>query len=231
MKFFPADLRGGAEFQRELAGRVREADDFGALEVVGGADVSYDRGSRVLFAAVVTLDADTGKVLEAGRFVGLAAAPYVPGFLSFREGPAVVHALSALSRLPDILFCDGHGRAHPRRFGLACHLGVALDLPTLGAAKSLLIGTHRDLPHRRGAEAPVQDGGDTIGAALRTKDGVRPIYISAGHRIGLPTAVRLALHWSRGYRVPEPTRQAHLEVNRLRAAGGAPQDRDAEDQP
>lgn len=219
MRFFPADLRGGAELQRELAGKVIEQDDFGPLEVIGGVDVSYDRGSQLLYAAVVTLNAQTGEVCEVGRFQGLATAPYVPGFLSFREGPAVIHALATLSRPPDLLFCDGHGRAHPRRFGLACHLGIALNLPTLGAAKSLLVGAHRDLPLARGKTVLLQDGGETIGLVLRTRDGVRPIYISVGHRISLSTAASLVLAWSKGYRIPEPTRLAHLEVNRLRRYG------------
>jgi deoxyribonuclease V len=137
--------------------------------------------------------------------------PYVPGFLSFREIPVLLAALAKLKALPDLLFCDGQGYAHPRRMGLATHLGIVLDRPTIGCAKSILIGTHGKLATEAGSWRPLIDqkqGGDRIGAALRTRDGVRPIYISQGHRVGFSTALRLTLSVTDGFRIPRPTRDA-----------------------
>jgi deoxyribonuclease V len=135
----------------------------------------------------------------------------VPGFLSFREIPVLLAALAKLKALPDLLFCDGQGYAHPRRMGLATHLGIVLDRPTIGCAKSILIGTHGKLAMEAGSWRPLIDqkqGGDRIGAALRTRDGVRPIYISQGHRVGFSTALRLTLSVTDGFRIPRPTRDA-----------------------
>lgn len=214
--FFPSTLEGAADLQRRLAGMVRTEDAFPPLQVIGGADLSYSREEKLLFAAVVTFDACRKTVLETATFVGPVTVPYVPGFLSFREGPGVLAALSRLSRLPDLLFCDGHGLAHPRRFGLACHLGVSLDLPTLGAAKSLLVGTYRDPQPDRGSASLLVHRNETIGLVLRTRDRVKPVFVSIGHRISLDTAARLVLEWSRRFRIPEPLRLAHREVSRLR---------------
>jgi deoxyribonuclease V len=215
-KFFPRELRGAAVLQRRLAGAVIEGDQFGEFRTIAGADVASDDGSGWLFAAVVVLDARTLAVLDIAHFAGPATAPYVPGFLSFREGPAVVAAFAQLRSAPDILVCDGHGRAHPRRFGLACHLGVALGLPTVGVGKSLLVGSHRELGPRRGATARLVDRGEVVGLALRTRARVRPVYVSVGHRVSLVAARRLILEWSPRYRVPTPVRCAHLEVSRMR---------------
>lgn len=145
--------------------------------------------------------------------------PYVPGLLSFREVPALLAALKKLKQMPDVIFCDAQGYAHPRRFGLACHLGVLLDRPTIGCAKSVLVGTHGTLGRKAGSWAPLVDeraGGETIGAALRTRDGVRPVYVSQGHRVGLETAIRLTLQVSDGYRIPRPTRDADHFVGEVK---------------
>jgi deoxyribonuclease V len=199
---------------------VSERDELpGRLGLVAGADVSYDRGSPVLFAAVVVLDADSLEVVEVAATTGRARFPYVPGYLSFRELPPLLEAFAKLRARPDLVICDAHGRAHPRRFGLACHLGVALELPAIGVAKSRLIGAHREPGPRRGAHAALRDGGEVIGEVVRTQPGVKPIYVSVGHRVSLPTARRLALRFAPRYRLPEPTRAAHAEVNRLRQAG------------
>jgi deoxyribonuclease V len=150
--------------------------------------------------------------------------PYVPGFLSFREIPVLLAALAKLPSVPDLLFCDGQGYAHPRRMGLATHLGIVLDVPTIGCAKSLLIGRHRALGKKAGSWMPLVDpdhDGERIGAALRTRDGVKPIYVSQGNRITLPTAMRLVLEVSSGYRIPRPTREADRftkEIKRKMAA-------------
>ncbi len=217
-QWFPPDLSRAAELQRMLAGRVVEEDALGPLRIVAGADLSYDRGERLLFAAVVAFDARTRERVATGRHVGPVTVPYVPGFLSFREGPAVIAALADLGLEPDLLLCDGQGRAHPRRLGLACHLGIALDLPTIGVAKSLLVGQHREPSPRRGAATRLLHRGEVVGLALRTRDGVRPVYVSVGHRVSLPSARRIVLSWARPFRLPEPLRAAHREVTRMRRA-------------
>lgn len=202
--------------QEQLRSRVIERDEIGPLRRIAGADVSYDRRSPVMYAAVVVVDARTGEVIERASAVRRVRFPYVPGFLSFRELPPLAEAFARLSAPPDVVLCDGHGRAHPRRFGLACHLGVALDLPAIGCAKSRLVGTHREPGLRRGSRTALRDGRETIGAVLRTRDGVKPIFVSIGHRVSLDGAVRIVLASCRGHRVPEPVRAAHEEVNRLR---------------
>jgi deoxyribonuclease V len=136
--------------------------------------------------------------------------PYAPGYLSFRETPALLAALAGLRRRPDLILCDGQGLAHPRRFGLASHLGVLLDVPTIGVAKSRLVGTHGPVPEARGAWVPLRDGAETIGAVLRTRAGARPVYVSVGHRVSLETAVETVLRCAPRYRLPEPVRRAHV---------------------
>lgn len=206
--------------QERLRDEVVEDDAFGEIRHVAGADVSYDRGSPVLFATVVVLDARTLEVVEASAVRAPARFPYVPGYLSFRELPAVVAAFRRLRIRPDLVLCDGQGRAHPRRFGLACHLGVRLDVPSIGCAKSRLVGEHRAVGARRGAHVRLLDAGEVIGEVVRTRGGVAPVYVSVGHRIRLETARRLVLRFARGFRVPEPLRAAHAEVNRRRAEPG-----------
>lgn len=194
---------------------------MGAVELIAGADVSYDRRAPHLFAAVVLWDPRRGEVVEVAGARAPARFPYVPGYLSFRELPAVLGAFASLRAAPQLIVADGQGLAHPRRFGLACHLGVLLDVPTIGCAKSRLIGTHREPGPRRGAHTRLLDGGECIGEAVRTRTGVKPVYVSVGHRVGLESARRWILRLAGRYRLPEPIRAAHREVNRLRreAAG------------
>ena len=204
--------------QEELRGRVEDRDRFGPVRTVAGVDVSYDRGKPDLFAAVVVLDADTLEVLEVAGERQAARFPYVPGYLSFRELPAVFDAWRKLERRPDLVICDAHGRAHPRRFGLACHLGVALDVPSIGCAKSRLTGSFREPGAKRGASTRLVDDGEVIGRVLRTREGTKPIFASVGHRVSLATAERQLLRLAPRYRLPEPIRAAHAMVNRLRRA-------------
>ncbi len=189
---------------------------------MAGADVSWDRKSprHEVYAAVVVLEFESLQVVEVAGVRARARFPYVPGYLSFREIPPLLAAFAKLEAVPDLIVCDGQGRAHPRRFGLACHLGVILDRPTLGCAKSRLIGEYREPGPRRGAHTRLLEGGEVIGEVVRTRSGVKPVFVSVGHRISLETARRTALRLAPRYRLPEPIRAAHQEVNRLRRLGG-----------
>jgi deoxyribonuclease V len=202
--------------QRELACRIDTQKPLGAYELVAGADISYSRYSSTLYAGVVVLRARDLALVESQAVVREATFPYVPGLLSFREAPAVLEALRCLHHEPDVVVLDGQGTAHPRRLGLACHVGLWLDRPTIGCAKSLLTGKCKSLGEGAGALAPLVDREETVGMAVRTKRRVRPVYVSAGHRIDLASAIRVVLSSCRGYRLPEPTRQAHLLVNAVR---------------
>lgn len=205
-----------ARLQARLRKRLRLRPPRRRVRWVAGADVAYDARRDRLFAAVVTCRLPRLDLVEISSSQGRASFPYVPGFLSFREAPLVLRAIRRLRRRPDLLLCDGQGLAHPRRFGLACHLGLLLGLPSIGVAKSILVGEHRPPGERRGSRAALRDRGEIVGAALRTRDGVRPVYVSPGHLCDLAWAVRRVLACCRGYRLPEPVRRAHHEVTRLR---------------
>ena len=186
--------------------------------LVAGADISYDKGSDKLFAGVVLLQLPELRPVEHTTIIERARFPYVPGLLSFREAPALLKVFRKLRRVPDVILIDGQGLAHPRRFGIACHLGLLLGVPTIGCAKSILCGGYEKLGLRRGAASPLVHKGETVGVALRTRRGVQPVFISVGSHIDLPNAVAMALRCSGKYRIPEPTRQAHILVNQLRRA-------------
>ena len=205
--------------QRELAGRVVLQDaTAGPVRLVVGVDVSCARFSPRVHAAVILYDLLDDTVVERASAHAAEAFPYVPGLLSFRELPVVLAAFRSLSAIPDVVLVDGQGIAHPRRLGIASHLGLWLDLPTIGCAKSRLCGEHDDPGGLRGAWTRLMDGAEEIGRVLRTRDRIRPLFVSPGHRVGLERAVQIVLACGRGYRLPEPTRQAHGESNRLREA-------------
>jgi deoxyribonuclease V len=185
-------------------------------------DVSYDKRSPWLFAAVVVIRLPGFHVVETAGVRAQARFPYVPGLLSFRESPAGLEAWEKLRTRPDCLICDGHGYAHPRRFGFACHFGLLVDLPTIGLAKSVLVGRFDPPGAARGSATDLTDAGEVIGAAVRTREGAEPVFVSVGHRIDLPRAVATVLACTAGYRLPEPARRAHALVNRLRESGGEP---------
>jgi deoxyribonuclease V len=200
--------REAVAVQRRLAVSVRVAPPRRRLRLVAGVDAAFSRDGRHCIGGVVLWDLKEGAVAERHVAFKRLAFPYVPGLLSFREAPALVAALRGLRRAPDILLCDGHGLAHPRRFGIACHLGVLADLPSVGCAKSRLTGSHGDPAVRRGSRQPLRDGGEIVGAVLRTRTGVKPVFVSVGHRCDLASAERLVLACGAGYRLPEPTRLA-----------------------
>jgi deoxyribonuclease V len=208
--------KAAVALQRELAARVETGPALDEVELVAGADISYNRFSPTIYAGVVIVRLTDGAVLERRGVVTETAFPYVPGLLTFREAPAVLEAFSKLKYKPDVVLFDGQGYAHPRRIGLASHIGLWLNLPCIGCAKSRLIGEFRPPKREAGATADLIDKDEVIGKVLRTKTGVNPLYVSIGHKIDLESAVRLTLRACRGYRMPEPTRQAHLFVNELR---------------
>lgn len=195
--------------QKELAGQVVARDGFGEVRLVAGVDVGFEEGGAITRAAVVVLRFPELVVCEHAVARRPTTFPYVPGLLSFREAPAVLDALGSLKTPPDMVICDGHGYAHPRRFGLACHVGLLCGIPSIGVAKKLLTGRHEHVPDARGAWQPILDGGEVIGAVLRTRVGVKPVYVSAGHRVSLESAVSYALRCTTRYRLPETTRRAH----------------------
>ena len=207
--------RQAIALQRTLAGKVRVEPLDPEIRTVAGTDCAFLDGGKRIVAAAVLCDARTWEILATVSEVQPCRFPYVPGLLSFREAPAVIAAVRKLPRRPDLLMCDGQGVAHPRRLGLACHVGLWLDLPTIGVAKSRLCGEHRDPGVRRGCRTQLRYEGDVVGSVLRTRTSVRPLFLSVGHRAGLADAVRWTLRACRGVRLPEPTRRADQTVSRL----------------
>ena len=203
--------------QRELRARlVTEAPPAWSPRLVAGADVSMDRDSPRAWAGLVVIDAQTMETVDQATAEVTLRFPYVPGLLSFRELPAVFAAWERLATRPDVVIFDGVGYAHPRRFGLACHGGVLLDTPSIGCAKSILVGTHEPLDERRGSTAPLVHRGEIVGMAVRLRERTRPVYVSIGHLMSLDVAVALVQQMAVGFREPETTRRAHRLVNDLR---------------
>jgi deoxyribonuclease V len=215
---FPATAADARALIPELAACVVAEDRIGEVRAIGGADASCTRidPTRTVHAAVVALDADAFSPLDAAGAVTRGGLPYVPGLLGFREVPALARAFAKLRIRPDLILVDGHGQAHPRGLGTASLLGVVLDVPTIGVAKSLLVGEAAALPDEAGATAPIRWNGMTIGIALRTRRGANPIHVSVGHRVSLPTALDWVRRTLRGRRLPEPIRAAHDAAGALR---------------
>jgi deoxyribonuclease V len=205
---WPQTVAEATAIQQSLRDRVEMSDRVGTITTVAGVDVGFEDNYAVTKAAVVVLDAADLSLLDWAIARIPTTFPYIPGFLSFREVPALLRSLAQLSVCPDVLLCDGQGLAHPRRFGLACHLGVLLDLPTIGVAKSRLIGTHAEVPPTKGNWQPLMDQDERIGAVLRSRDRVNPLYVSSGHRLSLETAIAQVLACTTRYRLPETTRWA-----------------------
>ncbi len=202
------DPEEATSIQRRLASEVEVSPLPDEIDTIAGIDVSIRDDTAQ--AAVAVLRLPDLEVVDRAIHRAEVPFPYVPGLLSFRETPPVLPALEQLSVTPDVLMTDSHGLAHPRRFGFACHLGVLLDHPTLGVAKSILVGEPRGaLNSEKGARVPLMDDGETIGSVLRTRTDVNPVYVSVGHRITLEDALSLTLDCSPRYKIPEPTRQAH----------------------
>ncbi len=197
------------ELQNRLALEVCRVGDVIEPHFIAGIDVSVDRYKGTGTAVVVILEYPELKVVGAEVIRGDIDFPYVPGLLSFREAPLIIKACERLACTPDLIIVDGQGIAHPRRLGIAAHLGLFLDIPTIGCAKSRLCGTYREPGIEAGCFEELTDGNETIGAVLRTKYGTKPVYVSIGHKIGLEESIYWMMKCCRGYRLPEPTRLAH----------------------
>jgi deoxyribonuclease V len=206
--------------QRDLAKQIDVRVPLTRCDLIAGADISYNRFSSRFYAAVIVMRTDDCSVVEVQHAVRESPFPYVPGLLTFREGPALLDAFAKVESQVDAVMFDGQGIAHPRRLGLASHMGLWLKVPSIGCAKSLLTGHYKEPAEKAGSVAPLLDRKEVLGEAVRTKDRTNPVYVSAGHLIDLPSSVRLVLQTCRGYRLPEPTRQAHQAVNEIRRQDG-----------
>ena len=213
---WPRDIASARAIQEALRSQVVRKDRLGPVNTVAGVDVGFENQGKITRAAVAVLTFPGLEPVAQAISRCPTCFPYVPSYLSFRELPAVLEALGRLTEIPDLILCDGQGIAHPRRFGLACHLGVLTDIPCIGVAKSRLVGSHDDLPPEKGRWVPLRDKNETIGAVLRTRTRVSPVFVSIGHRVTLDTAIEYTLRCTTHYRLPETTRHAH------RLASGLP---------
>ncbi|MBC1238355.1 MULTISPECIES: deoxyribonuclease V [Nostoc] len=206
---WPSTVEEAIVIQEQLRNQVITSDKLQEpVQYVAGVDMGFEADGTISRAAVAVLSFPDLQVIETSLAHRPTSFPYIPGFLSFREIPAVLDALEKIKTIPDLILCDGQGIAHPRRFGIASHLGVLVDIPTIGVAKSLLIGQHEELPETRGNWRSLRHQGEIIGAVLRSRTGVKPLYVSSGHRISLATAIDYVLRCTPKYRLPETTRIA-----------------------
>lgn len=204
--------------QNELRSKVKIQSFQRPIRTVAGADISYNRFSTTAYAVFVVLDFKTFERVDSSYYVGEMEFPYIPGFLSFREVPLLLKAWERLQTKPDLLFMDGQGIAHPRRIGIASHFGVLVDFPTLGCAKKKLVGHYQEPSPQAKSYSWMTDKKEILGFAYRTKKNVSPIFVSPGHRVDIESALRIMNSMECRYRIPEPTRQAHLFANEIRIA-------------
>jgi deoxyribonuclease V len=206
---WPKSTDRAIALQMSLRDQVVTHDDLPPINLVAGVDVGFETGGQVARAGVAVLSFPELTVVESVVAREPVRFPYVPGFLSFREVPVIIKALKKLRFIPDVILCDGQGYAHPRRFGIACHLGVLVDTPTVGVAKSRLVGTYEEVGIEKGATCELMHRSEEIGKVVRTRTGALPLFVSLGHRVSLDTAVALTLACTTRYRLPETTRAAH----------------------
>jgi len=218
------DPKQAMQIQKQLRDQLILEKTRESYELIAGADVSYDKGSDIFYAAVVVLELSSLRKVEEASAVSRSTFPYIPGLLVFREAPVLLQAFEKIHKDPDIIMFDGQGIAHPRGIGIASHMGLLLDKPSIGCAKSKLFGDYKEfnLGPKAGSYTPLTHQGRTIGAVLRTRDNVSPVFVSPGHKIDLATSMELVLKSCQGYRLPEPTRQAHNLVNKVRVEGTRP---------
>jgi deoxyribonuclease V len=213
------DYRRAVAIQEKLKANISLANSLRTIRSVAGADASYSRGGKEGIAAVVILSYPDLDLMDEAFARGKVSFPYIPGLLSFREAPLLLRVFRKLRRLPDVILYDGQGIAHPRFLGLASHMGLLLDLPSVGCAKKRLVGDFGEVGTQPGSIAPLEIGGTTVGAVVRTRGGVKPVIVSPGHRIDVESSIGLVLKTCRGFRLPEPLRLAHLMVKRIRSHG------------
>lgn len=206
---WPATAEAAIVIQQSLRDQVITTDQLGTVNYVAGVDVGFEAEGSITRAAVAVLSLNDLQLRDRAIARRPTSFPYIPGFLSFREVPAVLDAIAKLTITPDLLLCDGQGIAHPRRLGIASHLGLLTDIPSIGVAKSLLVGRHAEVGNEKGDRQPLIHKGETIGVALRTRPKTKPLYISPGHRVSLETAIAYVLQCTTKYRLPETTRHAH----------------------
>ncbi len=221
----PPQIAVAIATQNDLRHRVRLADDFDTLRTIAGIDVGYDLTLELTKAVVVVMDWETLTLQTSAIAYAPTDFPYISGFLAFREIPAILKALSCLPEKPDLLMVDGQGVSHPRRLGIAAHLGVVADIPAIGVAKSRLCGKHGELDNGPLAQTPLMDKGETIATVLRSKIRCNPLFVSAGHRISHETALAITLRCLKGYRLPEPTRIAD-QISKWKLGMPAPHEKD-----
>jgi deoxyribonuclease V len=202
--------------QERLCAQVGQLPLAKPVKTIAGADVSYQKKSKEVYAAALVFSYPDLVLVDQALAGDKVTFPYVPGLLSFREAPVLTKAFRKIRRKPDVIIFDGQGIAHPKGMGLASHMGLILDCPSIGCAKTRLVGTHSLLPETRGSIAWLTDQGRVVGSAVRTRERVKPVFVSPGHAITLEESIRLVLNSCRGYRLPEPTRQAHIAANRMR---------------
>lgn len=204
------------KIQNEMRNLVKIENLQSQIRYIAGADISFDKGSNTVYAGIVVLKFPELVEVDRSLLITEVNFPYIPGLLSFRESPALIKAWEKIKIIPDVVIIDGQGIAHPRRFGIASHFGVLIDKPTIGCAKSLLVGKYKEPDEKAGSYSYLYDSGEIIGVALRTRDNVQPVFVSIGHKITLDESIEIIMQSIRGYRIPEPTRQAHMLVNALR---------------
>lgn len=202
-------VKEAIQIQENLKNRLILKKTFSKLETIGGGDVAYSKNWNILVGAMVVLSFPEMKPIDMATACGESSFPYIPGLFSFRETPILIRAYQGLRVKPDLLILEGHGIAHPRRLGLASHLGLWLDLPTIGCAKTPLLKEFEPPGSSKGSFTWVYLRGEKVGAVLRTREGVKPVYVSPGHRIDLKTSIQIILSTCQGYRIPEPLRKAH----------------------
>ncbi len=217
----PASAADAIRMQEEMRSRVRLTDDFGTVRTIAGIDVGYDIRADISKAALVVIDAATLHPIKTAVATDPTPFPYIPGLLSFREAPVILKALALLETPPDILMVDGQGISHPRRLGIAAHVGVQTGLPAIGVAKSVLCGTYQEPGQGKGSRVPLIHKGDVIAAAYRSREKCKPIFISPGHRISHESAVSIAERCLTRYRLPEPTRLAD-KLSKIQAGDTLP---------
>lgn len=202
------------QIQTKLSKKIRFGGAPRYIDTIGGCDASFSKDGNKVYAAAVIMSFPELKILETATATCKVDFPYVPGLLTFREGPAILACLKKIKRVADVILFDGQGIAHPRYMGIATHIGILLDIPTIGCAKSKLFGTYKEPSPKRGSFSKIKGkNGETLGAALRTKDAVRPVFVSAGHKMNLEDAIKLTLAATPKYRISEPLRQAHHLAN------------------